>query len=446
MSKTSVGSAVAPNEKARLKAGRDQAKRVSHKHLGEYVPAKKRPDPLATLRKAEKDRLPALLPVKYSRMLPNSFAFFRGSVGIMARDLAAQHHTSLIVQLCGDAHLQNLGCFASPDGRIAFDINDFDETAAGPWEWDVKRMATSIVLAGALCDHNQSGCDEAVTDFAKAYCKTIAELAAQPILIAARHIIHRLGKSEAINAAFQQAERAKPADLLEKYASKTKRSYKFKQAPGEWPVTAKESAAVLRSLTAYRQTLPLERLHFLEFYHPVDVAFKIVGTGSVALRDYVVLMEGRNPDDALFLQVKQEVLSTYSPYLKLGHFPNQGQRVVQGQHRIQPVSDLLLGWTTIGKYDFLVRQLNDHKGSLDIQNMKGKGLSSLAEVAGELLARGHARSGDALALSGYLGDGEKVIHSIVKYARAYAEQVEEDFSAFQSATTSGKLMAGESTL
>src|SRR5665213_3112031 len=216
MKTDSKASAVVPSEKTRLKAGRNQVKHVSHKHLGEYAPAKKRANPIATLRQAEKDRVPNLLPIKYGRMLPNSFSFFRGSVGIMARDLAAQRHTTLLIQMCGDAHLQNLGCFASPDGRVVFDINDFDETANGPWEWDVKRMATSIVLAGTLCKHDAAGCDQAVIEFAHAYCKTICELAAQPTLLAARYIIHRLDKSAAISAAFQQAERAKPADLLQK--------------------------------------------------------------------------------------------------------------------------------------------------------------------------------------------------------------------------------------
>jgi uncharacterized protein (DUF2252 family) len=202
--------------------------------------------------------------------------------------------------------------------------------------------------------------------------------------------------------------------------------------PGEWPLTDQESKAVLKSLDLYRKTLPPERRHFFEFYRPVDDAFKIVGTGSVGLRDYVVLMEGRNPDDALFIQVKQEVPSIYAPYLKLPKFDNQGRRVVEGQHHIQPLSDLLLGWTRIGKYDFLVRQLNDHKGSLDISNMKGKGLNSLSQVAGELLARGHARSGDALAITGYLGDGDKVAKSILKFAHVYAEQVRQDFKVFRS--------------
>jgi len=424
---------------ARLQSGEDQIKRVPYKALGEFDPPKKRPDPIATLREAETDRVADLLPVKYGRMLPNAFAFYRGSVGIMAKDLAALPRTKLNVQLCGDAHLQNLGCFASPDGRIVFDINDFDETASGPWEWDVKRMATSIVLAGSECQHDEAGCEAAVHDFIHHYCQTMITLASQPTLVAARHIIHRAGDSQPISAAFQQAERSKPQDLLAKYAAKVKGEYKFKRVPGEWPVPAKDAAAVLKSLKEYRKSLPPERLHFLDFYRPVDVAFKIVGTGSVGLRDYVVLMEGRNAEDALFLQIKQEVLSTYAPYLKLPKFSNQGQRVVEGQHRIQPLSDLLLGWTTIGKFDFLVRQLNDHKGSLDIENMKGKGLSSLAQVAGELLARGHARSGDALAITGYLGDGEKVEKAIVKFARAYAKQVKADFAAFKEAVSAKQI-------
>jgi uncharacterized protein (DUF2252 family) len=431
-------------EKSRLKTGRDQAKHLSHKDLGDFEPSKKRRDPISTLQKAERDRLPDLLPVKYGRMLPNAFAFYRGSVGIMAADLAAQPYTSLNVQLCGDAHLQNLGCFESPDGRVVFDINDFDETACGPWEWDVKRMATSIILAGVECKHDEAGCEDAAHAFARSYTQTITELAGQPTLMAARHFIHRINKSEPISAAFAQAERAKPADLLKKYAVKVKGRYKFERVPGEWPVSQKTAEKVLQSLQAYRRSLPPERLHFLSFYTPLDVAFKIVGTGSVGLRDYVVLMQGRDPEDALFLQIKQEVRSTYAPFLKLKAFRNQGERVVAGQHRIQPLSDLLLGWTTIGKYDFLVRQLNDHKGSLDIENMKGKGLSSLAEVAGELLARGHARSGDPLAIKGYLGDGEKVQKSIVKFAHAYAKQVNLDFAAFKEAVATKRLKTTES--
>lgn len=429
------------SEKARLKCGEDQLQRISHKQLGEYTPAKNRADIIATLREAEKDRLPKLIPVKYGRMLPNPFAFYRGSVGIMAKDLASQPHTKLMTQLCGDAHLQNLGCFASPEGHIVFDINDFDETALGPWEWDVKRMATSIVLAGGACDHDDKGCETAVREFVSSYCRTMRELAEQPTLIAARHLIHRAGDSQPISAAFQQAVRSKPADLLKKFTKKVGNHYKFEPVPGEWRVTGNEAKGVLKSLDLYRRTLTPERLHLLDFYSPIDVGFKIVGTGSVGLRDYVVLMQGRDPQDALFIQIKQEVASTYAPYLKMEKFSNQGQRVVVGQRFIQPVSDLLLGWTKIDKYDFLVRQLNDHKGSLDIQNMRGKGLSTLAEVAGELLARGHARAGDPLAIIGYLGDCEKMEKAMVRFSQAYAQQVNQDFKMFKEAVAKKKIKA-----
>ncbi len=196
------------NEEARLKLGFDQTKHLPLKHLGDFTPSKKRADPIDTLREAEKDRIPKLIPVKYGRMRPSAFTFFRGSVGIMAADLAQQPHTKIFVQLCGDAHVQNLGCFASPEGRVVFDINDFDETAKGPWEWDVKRMATSILLAGAQCKHNDEQCIEAAAVFAQAYCRTIKELAGQPTLVAARHLIHRSSEGGPISAAFQQAVRA----------------------------------------------------------------------------------------------------------------------------------------------------------------------------------------------------------------------------------------------
>lgn len=429
------------NEKSRREAGQSEVKRLPYKEFGEFKHSKKRADPMAILKKAEKSRLPELLPEKYGRMLPNAFTFYRGSVGIMAYDLAAQPHTKLFAQLCGDAHLQNLGCFAAPDGRVIFDINDFDETAHGPWEWDVKRMATSIVLAGGECKHDEAGCGAAVGEFAKAYSSLISELAGQPTLLAARHLIHRLNKVESLSAAFAQAERSTPADLLKKYAAKGKKHYKFNRSSSFWPVSKDDASEVLKALKVYKECLPPDRLHFLSFYEPVDVGFKIVGTGSVGLRDYVVLMEGRDPEDALFLQVKQEVLSTYSPYLKLKKFDNQGERVVEGQHRIQALSDLLLGWTTIGKFDFLVRQLNDHKGSIAIDNMKGDGLSSLAKIAGELLARGHARSGDPIAIQGYLGDGEQVGKQLVKFAQQYAKQVDLDYALFRKAVAAGKLKA-----
>jgi uncharacterized protein (DUF2252 family) len=384
---------------------------------------------------AREGRIGRLLPLKYSRMSASPFAFFRGAVAIMAADLANAPNTGLTVQLCGDAHVQNLGCFEGPDARLVFDINDFDESIDGPWEWDVKRMAASIVLAGYESGHRRSACTSEVEAFAGAYCRSIEELAEQPVLVAARHQIHRVQKAQPISAALAQAERASPADLLKKYTEpNAKGSPRFKSIEHTlWPVNPKARRDVLESLVLYRETLAPERLHWFEFFRPLDVAFKVVGTGSVGLRDYVVLMEGNGPKDALFLQIKQEVASAYAPYLDHAPFAQQGQRVVDGQRKIQPLSDLLLGWTRMGEHDYLVRQLNDHKGSIDLKQLRGEGANELGAIAGELLARGHARSSDAVAIKGYIGSCDKLVGAIVKYALEYAAVTEADFESFTKA-------------
>ncbi len=424
------------NRKERLERGRYARRHVGRADLATLNPAKRQFDPIELVLKASAaGRVASLLPAKYSRMSVSPFAFFRGAVSIMAADLGSQGHTDLFVQLCGDAHVQNLGSFETADGRIAFDINDFDETIEGPWEWDVKRMAASIVLAGLESDHNQSKCSGAVEDFARCYASTIEDLAEQPTLVAARHVIHRLRKAQATSAALAQAQRAQPLDLLEKYTEPGARgTFHFRDLkPVLWRLTGSGKQAVIDALPAYRESLPPERLHLFDFFKPLDVAFKVVGTGSVGLRDYVVLMEGNGKMDPLFLQVKQEVASAYAPYLKTAGHAHEGQRVVQGQHKIQPISDLLLGWTRIEQRDYLVRQLNDHKGSVDLETLRGDGLNTLAAIAGELLARGHARSGDALAIKGYIGNPARVIKSIVSYGTEYAELTLADFEQFQKA-------------
>lgn len=428
-------------QETRLREGRKRRTHLSRSDLGQ-VHAHKRPmNALDVLLNATEGRLPRLLPVKYGRMNASPFAFFRGAVSVMAADLALEPNTGLTVQLCGDAHVQNLGSFEAPDGRIIFDVNDFDETIAGPWEWDVKRMAASIVLAGFQSDHRRSVCAGAVEAFAEAYSRTIEEFSAEPILVAARHQIHRVKKVQAVSAALQQAERANPIDLLKKYTETDGHGrLRFKKVDGVlWRVQGKERRDVLDSLALYRKSVAPDRIHLFDFFKPLDVAFKIVGTGSVALRDYVILMEGNGASDPLFLQIKQEVASAYAPHLKLKAYAHQGERVVEGQRKIQALSDLLLGWTHIGNDDYLVRQLNDHKGSVDLNQLRGEGLASLAGVAGELLARGHARSGDAVAIKGYIGSGDKVLQAIVHYALEYAAVTEADFEVFQKAVREGRV-------
>ncbi len=419
----------------RLEQGRGCRKQLSRAKLGELEPRPHNFDPIHILLTAAEDRVPAFLPLKYSRMAASPFAFFRGAVAIMAADLARGPHTGLMVQLCGDAHVQNMGSFEAPDGRLLFDINDFDETIAGPWEWDVKRMAASIVLAGYDSSHRRSACASAVETFAASYCKSLEALAEQPVLDAARHQIHRVQSAQAISAALQQAARARPTDLIKKYTENgAGGKIHFKKIEHTiWRLHGRVRTEILDSLALYKRSLPPERLHLFDFFRPLDLAFKVVGTGSVGLRDYVLLMEGNGPTDFLFLQLKQETGSAYAPYLKSEPYANQGQRVAEGQRKVQPLSDLLLGWTRIGEHDYLVRQLNDHKGSVDLRNLRGGGLGSLAGIAGELLARGHARSGDALAIKGYIGAPDKVLKSVTRYGLDYASQTEADFEQFQKA-------------
>ena len=422
------------------KSRRNALNRTAHSELR----AKDRKlDPIQVLLSSVDDRLPQLLPLKYSRMSSSPFAFFRGAVSIMAADLARLPHSNLNVQLCGDAHVQNLGSFAAPDGKLIFDLNDFDETTYGPWEWDVKRMATSIILAGREAKQKRSTRRAAAEAFVESYCRSMAEFARRPILQVARHLIHREERIRPIHAALRQSERAKPLDFLEKYSQVDGRGERrFRDGrPVFWRVTGQEAKDVLSSLETYRNCLSPERRHLFDLFRPVDVGFKVVGTGSVGLRDYVVLFEGNGPKDPLFLQIKQEVKSAYTPYLLDVVNKHQGQRVAEGQRAIQPLSDPLLGWTVFGGREYLVRQLNDHKGGIDLKTLKGGGLKSLAVVASELLARGHARSGDPCMIHGYCGSGSKIVKAITDFASQYADQTEADYAKFMAAIKNKKIKA-----
>ncbi len=396
--------------------------------------------PLDVLREAGAMRVPQLLPVKYARMAASPFAFFRGAVPIMAADLGRLPHSGLMVQLCGDAHVQNLGSFAAPDGRLIFDLNDFDETIRGPWEWDVKRMAASLVLAGQECGHKLPACKGAAEVFVERYCRSIREFASLPILEVARRQIHREDRIQPIHVALRQSERARPLDLLKKLTEPGGRErHRFRDLrPTSWRVRGRAAKDVLSSLGSYRETLAPERRHLFDLFRPMDVGFKVVGTGSVGLRDYVVLFEGNGPRDAMFLQIKQEAPSAYAKWMP-DAYSHQGQRAAEGQRTVQPISDLLLGWTSIGANQYLVRQLNDHKGTIDLEKLRGNGLASLAVVAGELLARGHARSGDACAIAGYCGSGGKVIKALRDFACDYAKQTEADYQDFMGAIRSRKI-------
>jgi uncharacterized protein (DUF2252 family) len=393
-------------------------------------------NPVALLEASVRGRVPALVALKYQLMSASAFGFFRGAVPVMAYDLAAQPHTGILCQLCGDAHVRNLGAFAGVDGGLVFDINDFDETTQGPFEWDLKRLATSLVLAGLQVGCKPSHRGTAALAFVESYRRTIAMLARMPVLDAARYQVHRLRSVNPVSAVLLKAERATPQRTLETLtvpagetgAAKGKRVFR-EEKPVLTRITGAQARAVLASLKEYSETLLPERRHFLAQYQPVDVAFKVVGTGSVGLRDYVVYFQGNGPGDPLFLQIKEETNSAYEPYIGRTGARHQGQRVAEGQRAMQLQSDPLLGWTTLSGRDYLVRQLSDYKGTLNLNELKGQGIIDYAIVCGELLGRGHSRSGDPRLIAGYIGNGKKFADALLDFAEAYAGQTQKDYEA-----------------
>jgi uncharacterized protein (DUF2252 family) len=358
----------------------------------------------------------------------------------MAADLAHMPNSGVVNQICGDAHVRNLGAYAAPDGRLVFDINDFDETIRGPFEWDVKRMATSLVLAGREVGARKAACEEAVLILCSSYRKLMTTLARLPVIEVARYLVHRLERITPVTQALHKAERETPESTLDRLTHPLKGKPSASGTPAnlgrifreEKPLlarlTASQAQGVLAAFDPYHETLLAERQHFLAQYRPIDFAFKVVGTGSIGLRDYLIYLEGNGPGDPLFLQFKEEPQSAYAPYhpdTAAAH--HQGRRVADGQRAMQLQTDPFLGWTSIANRHYLVRQFCDHKASIDLTDLRGAGLTEYAEVCGELLARGHARSGDANILLGYLGNSDKFGYAIAAFASAYADQTEADW-------------------
>jgi uncharacterized protein (DUF2252 family) len=425
---------ITPQERRSL--GQSRRKQLARQDHCRWHSESRSHNPLTILEESMRGRVASLVAIKYERMAASPFGFFRGAVPVMAADLATLPNTGIVNQICGDAHVQNLGAYAAPDGRLVFDINDFDETTRGPFEWDIKRLATSLILVGRQIGTKSSACSEAVLTFVSAYRRAIDMFSRMPVLEVARYQVHRLQRIAPLSEVLQKSERATPLRSLELLTEPAKPPVRSKQPArvfkNEPPILTRlspaKARAVLASLNSYREVLTPERRHFLQQYRPLSVAFKVVGTGSVGLRDYCIYFEGNGPEDPLFLQIKEEPGSAYAPYVdQAGLAQHQGQRCADGQRAMQFQSDPFLGWTTIANRDYLVRQLNDHKASINPEELKGPGLGEYAQMCGELLARGHARSGDACVLAGYLGNGKKFGEAVATFANAYADQTEKDW-------------------
>jgi uncharacterized protein (DUF2252 family) len=436
---------------ARGKAARAEVRRSAH---ADWAPAPDRPDPVELLEEQARTRVPELVPIRYGRMLLSPFSFFRGAAAVMAADLAPTPRTGLTVQLSGDAHLANFGVFAASDRRLVFSLNDFDETLPGPFEWDVKRLVTSFEVAGRERGFDRKQRRAANLTAVRSYRLAMRDFAQNRTL----DVWYGRLEVDAIVQRWTTEVRAKRLDRIEHNLAKRRTKDNLSAlakltevvdgkrkiisdppliVPLEDPVPAK-------IYESYRRTLEADRRQLVDRFRVTEVARKVVGVGSVGTQTWIVLLLGRDDEDPLFLQLKEAQSSVLEPFLGRQGFANQGQRVVEGQRLTQAARDLLLGWTRAAdadgtERDYYVRQLWDGKASVDIETFDPEAMELYAEVCGRTLAHSHARSGDPIALAGYLGRGKAFDHALASFAEAYADQNERDYAALEKAATAGRV-------
>ena len=434
------------------KALRDRVPRSAHSALTLHPT---RPDAVTAVEESNRGRIEELTPIRVGRMAATPFAFLRGSAGLMAHDLARTPVTGVGAQICGDAHAANFGLYADARGGLVIDLNDFDETAHGPWEWDVKRLATSLVLAGREAGADEDTCREAAHYAVGAYRRTMRLLARLPALdawnaIADEELVSHTDAHDLVGTLERVSEKARN-NTSGRFAARSTElaedgTRRFVDAP---PVLRRipdeEASEVAASLGDYLQTLSEDRLPLLGRYAIQDVAFRVVGTGSVGTRSYVVLLLDHR-GEALVLQVKEARPSALLPHLPAAGFEtppaaHEGRRVVLGQKRMQVVSDILLGWTTVAGRPFQVRQFRNRKGSVDPAALAADQMDDYGRMTGALLARAHAHSADPRLIAGYCGKNEELDEAIAQFAVTYADRTEQDHAALVRAVREGRVGA-----
>ena len=450
---------------ARGHAARREVPRSSH---ADFSPAPHRPDPVELLESQAPSRVPELVPIRYGRMLVSPFTFYRGAALIMAADLASSPNSGLHAQLCGDAHLSNFGVFASPDRRLVFDLNDFDETLPGPWEWDVKRLAVSMEVAGRDNGYSDKERRSILLETVAGYRNAMREFAGMGSLdvwysrLEVDELFAQL-RSQVKKTQLKRAEKtvakARTKDSMTAFSKLTHMVDGEPQIVADPPLIERVDdisgaidpeavvAGLHELLRLYRQSLQSDRRILLEEYRLVDLARKVVGVGSVGTRAWIALMIGRDESDPLFLQFKEAQSSVLEEFTAKSGYANHGERVVAGQHLMQASSDIFLGWLHVEagidgvSRDFYGRQLKDWKGSFESEGALPQGMAIYGRTCGWTLARAHARSGDRIAIASYLGGGDAFDRAIADYSVAYADQNERDYDALKRAVENGQVEA-----
>jgi uncharacterized protein (DUF2252 family) len=446
----------------RMAAGKALRKKFPRIKNGEYKPAANRADPVSILEEQAKTRLHDLVPIRYARMLASPFAFLRGAAAIMAADLAVNGETTgITVQTCGDMHVANFGVFASAERNLVFGINDFDETLPGPWEWDLKRLAASIVASCRFMGGKEDLCKDAVLAAVKSYRKHLQQYAFMGNLelsysvISGADLLNNIPPSMLRNAEkiLNKARTRTHMQVLGKLTDIVDRKFRFRDdAPFIVHETKTQSGRSVEEATglfleSYFASLADDKKFLLQHYRIVDVARKVVGVGSVGTRCWVIFLQGNHDDDPLFLQLKEAQPSVLEPYLAKSAYKNQGHRVVAGQRLIQGAPDIFLGWGEQDGIDFYVRQLRDMKGGIEFDPAKIKieNYPVYCEICAWALALAHAKSGDAAMLAGYAGNSDQLDEAIAKFAFAYADQTEKDYERLAAAAKSGRIVVAGAT-
>lgn len=462
-------SAPAPHPTPEERAATGRAARATvlrSSHAG-WDPPSDRRDPIDVLEEQAKSRVPELVPIRYGRMLVSPFAFYRGAAAVMASDLDSTPRSGITVQACGDAHLSNFGLFGSPERELLFDINDFDETLPGPWEWDVKRLAASLAVAGRANGFSNRERRDAVTASAREYRTAMREFASMRNLDvwysrlqlqAGLPRLRALLDKKALKAAERVVEKARTKDSMQAFEKLTHVVDGERRiisdppliVPIEEMMSAEQASRyqemIRRFLRSYRRSLLGDRRHLLEDFRFVHLAHKVVGVGSVGTRAWIVLMLGRDDRDPLFLQAKEAQTSVLAPFVGKSRYAQEGQRVVEGQRLMQAASDIFLGWDRAEGLsgvtrDFYLRQLRDWKGSWPPEAMIPQAMNVYGRMCARTLARAHARSGDRIAIGSYLGGSDVFDRSIAEFAEAYADQNDLDYAALKDAAASGRIEA-----